>query len=54
MTSEHRIAASAAIVLAIALAYGAQAIVHADQDWMKKAASYRQAIRLVYLGDHCP
>lgn len=43
-----------AIVLGTAIAHQAEAIVHADEAWATKAKPYAAALRLVYLGDHCP
>ncbi len=42
-----------AIVLATAIAHQVDAIVHADNAWATKAKPYADALKLVYLGDHC-
>jgi len=43
-----------AIVLGTAIAHQVDAIVHGDAHWATKAKPYAAALRLVYLGDHCP
>jgi predicted nucleic acid-binding protein len=43
-----------AIVLGTAIAHQVDAIVHGDAQWATKANLYATALRLVYLGDHCP
>jgi len=42
------------IVLATAIEGGCDAIVHTDRDWVSRARTYQQALRMIYLGDHCP
>ena len=43
-----------AIVLATAIEDGCDAIVHTDRDWVRRAKTYQQTLRMIYLGDHCP
>ena len=43
-----------AIALDTAIAHQVEAIVHGDDAWATKATPYAAALRLVYLGDHCP
>ena len=43
-----------AIVLGTAIARQVDAIVHGDDEWATKAKPYADALKLVYLGDHCP
>ena len=43
-----------AIVLGTAIAHEVDAIVHGDAQWATKAKPYAAALRLIYLGDHCP
>ena len=42
-----------AVVLGTAISHRVQAIVHADEEWVSKAAIYVKTIKLIYLGDHC-
>ena len=42
-----------AIVLGTALAHRVDAVVHADEEWVTKAAPYAKSVHLIYLGDHC-
>ena len=42
------------IVLATAIESGCDAIVHTDRDWVSRARTYQQTLRIIYLGDHCP
>ena len=43
-----------AIVLGTAIAHQVEAVVHADRDWVTKAKAYERALKLIYLGAHCP
>ena len=43
-----------AIVLGTAIAHQVEAIVHADEEWVTKAKPYAQALKIIYLGEHCP
>lgn len=42
-----------AIVLGTAIAHQVDAIVHADEEWVRKAKPYAGTIEIIYLGDHC-
>jgi len=42
-----------AIVLGTAIAHQVQTVVHADDEWEKKAKPYAAALTLIYLGDYC-
>lgn len=43
-----------AIVIGTAMAHRVDALVHTDREWMRKAGRHAAAVKLVYLGDHCP
>jgi len=42
------------MVLGTAIAYQVDAIVHGDDAWATRAKPCADALKLVYLGDHCP
>lgn len=43
-----------AIVLGTAIAHEVEAIVHADDEWVTKTGPYAKALKIIYLGEHCP
>jgi predicted nucleic acid-binding protein len=43
-----------AIVVGTAIAHQAEALIHGDAEWENKVRPYAKALKLVYLGQHCP
>jgi predicted nucleic acid-binding protein len=43
-----------AIVVGTAIAHQAEALIHGDDEWENKVRPYAKALKLVYLGQHCP